>query len=612
MKFQAKSVCETYRVTRPCSVEILLKIDRPLNKKDLIHFQFPNSWCLINGPSYTRDIQRSDPSREHFVSVRAASNCRAEFELSIRKRNIHFPEGLVRHGRLITARLIKGTVPAGIPIRISYENTFAPYIAEEEQIWIRVNNVAPVKSPILKVKAAEHEYFRIIAPSFARPGKKFEVLLVSLDRFDNASSKVFKGEKLSLIDGPVIAKNICFSGSLRVPVRIKARGMYRFRFREAVSNAVRISVKDKGPYWGDIHIHTKLSHDGQGTDPYTYAREVSGLDFAGVADHWESLGPQGYRILKKWAAKSNTPGTFVTVPADERNPREMTGHHNVYFLNDRIMDRYRAIYIENAKSPANSFNLLGDLDQSEAIIIPHHTGIKFGNIQQGQKGIGSAVNWDACDDNGLRPVMEIYSHHGQSEIYCPSHLLAYEWNRMRNPERRANTSNPGPFYAQDYWMQGKRIGVIASSDEHSGQGGRRHGGIAAVFAEDLTRKKLFKAIRNRRCYATTGERILVDFTVDKLPMGSVGKRRRGAEVNILLKIWGTDKLLRVDILRHRFGVDKGFVPLVSMCPKPESMDASISCRDTIEYPCLYYARVVQEPLMWPAMAWTSPVWIDVK
>jgi len=26
---------------------------------------------------------------------------------------------------------------------------------------------------------------------------------------------------------------------------------------------------------------------------------------------------------------------------------------------------------------------------------------------------------------------------------------------------------------------------------------------------------------------------------------------------------------------------------------------------------MYYARVTQEPLDWPAMAWSSPIWIDV-
>ena len=27
--------------------------------------------------------------------------------------------------------------------------------------------------------------------------------------------------------------------------------------------------------------------------------------------------------------------------------------------------------------------------------------------------------------------------------------------------------------------------------------------------------------------------------------------------------------------------------------------------------CVYYARVTQEPLEWPDMAWSSPIWIDV-
>ncbi|MHC4718382.1 MAG: hypothetical protein ACYS5V_15525 [Planctomycetota bacterium] len=26
---------------------------------------------------------------------------------------------------------------------------------------------------------------------------------------------------------------------------------------------------------------------------------------------------------------------------------------------------------------------------------------------------------------------------------------------------------------------------------------------------------------------------------------------------------------------------------------------------------MYYARAVQQPLEWPAMAWTSPIWVDL-
>lgn len=610
MLIQAKCNREVYQVAEPCTVEIVLKLDQSLSPQDCIQFQFPNSWSLRTGPSYTREFQHFDPGGAHFISISVADCAPAEFELSIHKRHLYYPKGAVRHGRLITARLAKGTVPAGTAIHFTYANTFAPYVSETENVWIRVNGEVPETLPVLKVEGGAHDHFRIITPSSAFPGDRFDVLLVSLDCFDNASSAVFADENLILSDGSVIAEHFRLSGSLRVPVRIDKPGVYRFRFRDTLSNAIKVSQAMRGPYWGDIHIHTKLSHDGQGTDPYTYAREVSGLDFAGVADHWESLGPEGYLILTQWAEDANTPGSFVSLLADERNPEELTGHHNAYFRDLGIMNCYKAIKAEDDDVFANSLSKLQNTSPSEVMLIPHHTGISFGDLPQ--SGIGCAVNWDAVDDKGLRPVMEIYSHHGQSELYNPTHLLAYEWNRMRNPERRANTSVPGPFYAQDYWRAGKRIGVIASSDEHSGQGGRRHGGISAVFADSLTRKGIFDALRCRRCYATTGERILVEFTIDGLEMGSSGQRKRGTPVTIMLNVWGTDTLLRVEILRYRFGMDISFVPVVSTFPRPENTDAMVSYDDLVETSCMYYARVIQEPLAWPAMAWTSPIWIDVK
>ncbi len=161
-------------------------------------------------------------------------------------------------------------------------------------------------------------------------------------------------------------------------------------------------------------------------------------------------------------------------------------------------------------------------------------------------------------------------------------------------------------------MMGRRFGVIGSSDEHSGQGGRRHGGLAAVWAEALTREAIFDALRERRCYATTGERILVDFSVDGVPMGGCAKRSKGSKLKIRLQVWGTDLLLRVEILRHRFGADTGFLPVLSVPPRPESMDAEFEIEDQFSGHAVYYARITQEPLEWPAMAWTSPVWIEAE
>lgn len=591
----------TFQVREKCSVEMTVRSDHDLNPGDAVEFQFPNSWLLVTGPSFTRELQSEDPAGEHYVGV-APSAGEGRFHVEIRRRHLPYPGGMVRHGRHVLATLAEGSVPAGEPVRIVYANTYAPYVAGTETVWLRARGEAPEVAPLLTVTSGPAERVRIIAPSGVEPGERFEILIVSLDEFDNRSSTEFRGETLVTTDGKTVAEGLDFLGGTKVPVTLESGGVYRFRMRDAVSNAVRVGKGRRGPYWGDIHIHTALSHDGQGNDPYGYARDVSGLDFAAVADHWESLGEAGCGQVLNWAREAHVPGEFVTMLADERNPPELTGHHNVYFRDEQ---HFLACAAKPGRGPLD----LGSLDPSAVTIVPHHTGMGWRDLGRGS--IGSAIDLDACDDRGLRPVVEIYSHHGQSELYAPQHVLSYEFNRMRNPERRANTSVPGPYYAQDYWMSGRRLGAIASSDEHSGQGGRRHGGIAAVWAEELTRGAVFDAIRRGRCCATTGERILVEFSADGVEMGGRGRREKGKKLPIRLRVWGTATLLRVEILRHRFGLDSSFAPILSEAPRPESMDACLELEDTAESGCVYYARVTQEPLDWPGMAWTSPVWIDV-
>lgn len=610
MQVTAEINVKSFPVGERCSVGLLIRVSEPLAAGDTIEVQFPNTWMVISGPSYTRELQHEDPEGEHYISITAESDG-AEFGLEIKKRHLPFPEGIVRHGRHIIATLARGSVPAGALVRVVYANTFAPDLAETDAVWMRVKGQAPRAEPQLTTTPGLAEHLWIIVPSGVEPGGEFDVLIVSLDRFDNCSATRYESENLTCSDGRTIVESLEFTGSIRFPVSLGTEGVYRFRFCDVLSNAVRVGKGCRGPYWGDIHLHTKLSHDGYGTEPYCYAREVSGLDFAAVTDHWQSLGPEGYRRTLEWARQAYEPGRFVTLPGDERNPGQFTGHHNLYHRDEESFTACAATR-ENAAfaDPQHEGHLQAVLDPSRAMLIPHHTGLGWRRISP-DGSLSEAIDLDACDDQGLRPVMEIYSHHGQSELWNPQHLLSYELNRMRRPERRSNVSISGPYYAQSYWMKGRRLGVIGSSDEHSSQAGRRHGGITAVRAGGLTREGIFDALHDRRCYATTGEHILVEFSVAGVPMGGVGKSKKGDQVSIELQVWGTDALLRVEVLRYRFGEDSAFVTILSEFPQPESMDASFSLEDEVRGDCLYYARITQEPLEWPGMAWTSPVWIDI-
>ncbi len=597
MTIDAVSSPDHFSVAAPADVELKIRCSRALNAADKLEIQFPNSWLIVNGPSFTRQLQTQHPDRPHYISA-SAPDADAEFDVQITPRHLNFSEGTARHGRLVTATLTRGSVPWNSPIVIRYANTYAPYVAEEETVWVRVNGEPPRTAPRLVTSPGEAVAMRVIVPSFATPGKPFDVLIVSLDRFDNCSATSFQGQTLSTSDGRVIQDNLSFTGSAKIPVTLDEEGTYRFRVGDTLSNAAQVKKSAQRVYWGDLHIHTKLSHDGMGNDPYGYARDVSGLDFGAACDHVESLGKDGYEQLLEWAEDADEPGRFVSILADERIP-PITGHHNMYF---RCVDAFLG-----GASWEGKRQITAELHPDRVMLVPHHT-IQFGDL----RGKGDGVDLAAWKDNGLRPVMEIYSHHGQSELYSPQHALSYEFNRMRNPERRANTSIPGPHYAQDYLKVGYRLGVIASSDEHSGQGGRRHGGIAAVLADSLTREDIFDSIRARRCYGTTGERILIDFRINGSTMGSELSAERGDTASIELKVWATELLLRVEMLRFRFGVDTDFRPILSSAPRPESLDAEFHLEEKIDGPCVYYARITQEPLTRPGMAWTSPIWIDVE
>ncbi|MBD3177369.1 MAG: DUF3604 domain-containing protein [Armatimonadia bacterium] len=606
MALMARLVGGDLVVGQPCDLEILLTCSHDLAPGDTVEVQFPNSWCLVTGPSYTRPLQTLNPEGPHYIQVWSSE---AEFEVDVRPRHLNCAEGVVRHGRHIVATIVEGQVRAGSEIAVRYRNTVASNRSETETVWIRVKGEAPDIPPVLTVRPGPEVRIRVLVPSRARPGEEFTVHIVSLDEWDNASSARYEDEYLSLARGGILREAISFTGATSVGASLAEPGVYRIRFGNTLSNPIEICEQKPKVYWGDLHIHTKLSHDAQGTDPYTYARDVSGLDVAAVADHCNSLGPLGYGQVIEWAEAANVDGEFVTILADEREASSFggPGHYNAYF---RSLEAFRRHVAEPEGVCRDPLAEGDELAPEEVMFIPHHTGICFGGRPEPSVA-GSRVEWDAWDDETLRPAVEIYSHHGQSEAFAPQHALAYEMNRMRRPERRANTSVPGPYYAQNYWMAGKRIGAIASSDEHSGQGGRRHGGVAAIMAHDLRRDDVFDAIRDRRTYATTGERVLVDFHVGQWSVGEEGAVERGSTLPLKLTVHGTTKLILVEILRHRFDEDGEFVPIVAVPPRPESMDYSVEIGDTIEGPTVYYARITQEPLGWPDMAWTSPIWIDV-
>ncbi|MHB1459433.1 MAG: DUF3604 domain-containing protein, partial [Armatimonadota bacterium] len=283
-------------------------------------------------------------------------------------------------------------------------------------------------------------------------------------------------------------------------------------------------------YWGAIHAHTALS-DGEG-DPeeyYPYGKEIGLLDFCAMSDHdWELAEHErsrlygGFNYVQDAADLYNEPGEFVTIAGYEWMGNE--GHANVYYNNNK---EENPMYVGNISVVGRigtlSFpELLSKYKGAKDVMIIPHTSHGF--------------KWTEYDPE-LMPATEIYSCWGPSEFRV----------------------NPNVEGAQDGLKKGFRFGFIGGADSHhsspghTGKPSKYHilgwrEGFAAVYASELTRDGIFDGIRHRACYATTAERILLEFYINEIPMGSNISVTAGQTLSFKALAGGTRKIKLVELL----------------------------------------------------------------
>jgi hypothetical protein len=306
---------------------------------------------------------------------------------------------------------------------------------------------------------------------------------------------------------------------------------------------------------------------------YTYGREIALLDFVAITDQGACL-TDAWEFCQAKVNQYHAPGRFVTFKAYEAG--SPLGHRNVIYATGDIeppLDRARF----SSFHPQALYAYYGK--RGDALMIPHH--------------VKTWTDWSLHDPE-LEPVMEVYSCWGQSE-----HPGLDLWNKGITP-------GAGAWAA---FERGYRMGMIASSDNHVGMPGRSYpgdrqahtpfpGGLCAIWAAELTRDALFQALRQRRCYGTTGARIVVRFLIDDRPMGST-IQPSAATVEARIEIRGTAPLRTVEI------VSAGTARVLP-CPQGEDRLAA-----TAALPAMpdgyYYLRITQTD---GERAWTSPVFFE--
>ncbi|MFO7945972.1 MAG: DUF3604 domain-containing protein, partial [Armatimonadota bacterium] len=133
---------------------------------------------------------------------------------------------------------------------------------------------------------------------------------------------------------------------------------------------------------------------------------------------------------------------------------------------------------------------------------------------------------------------------------------------------------------------------------------------AGVFSPELSREAIYDAIKNRRCYGTTGEKMLVNFTLDGEPMGSLLDDYAG-DRDFRCVAAGTERLEKLELVRNNeviATIEPDKLTCTATITDQEPLDdlllePSYEMKDPFAF---YYLRITQKD---GHQAWTSPIWI---
>ncbi|MEA3225473.1 MAG: DUF3604 domain-containing protein [Planctomycetota bacterium] len=330
---------------------------------------------------------------------------------------------------------------------------------------------------------------------------------------------------------------------------------------QAVSDTTGPQSSGKNLYWGDLHNHGEVGY-AKGSLERAYDIAQNHLDFFCFTGHsqWHDMPrmPQdkhlkwvrGFEVMKNnWdkvkrlANQYHEPGSFVPFVGYEWHSSSY-GDVCIIFPGDQA----ELAYINGIKGFQKFARDAG------AILIPHHPG-----YLEGWRG----QNWSVLDA-GVSPVVEIFSEHGNAESDHGSHRY------IRHSMGGRYTRNT----LQWLWEQGVKVGVVASTDDHLGYPGAYGEGLVAVHAESLSRRSILEAIKARRTYGVSADRIELDFRLNGHWMGEAIPATSAR--NIRVKVKGKDVIDRVEVLRNNHVIHRDHP--VDRRVGPSNWDRPVLCR----------------------------------
>lgn len=382
----------------------------------------------------------------------------------------------------------------------------------------------------LNVIPGSTERLLVTAPSTVEVGERARIALKMEDKWGNPVTEYVGSARLTLpgADGHVsVPFRAEDRGLAHTVVSFPEAGVYRLRAgaegvpEETESNPVQVTAgpPDRRAFWGDLHGQSEPTI-GTGTIPeyFEFGSSYAALDFTSHQGNDFQITQDQWQQTQEAVRDFTEPGRFIAFLGYEwsGNPGA-GGDHNVLYLSDEApihrsshMQVTEARDIDTDRHPIE--RLYEELRGKDAIVIAH---------------VGGRPADVSRHEEDVRRLVEIHSAWG-----------TFEWLLMEALEL------------------GHHVGVVANSDDHSGRPGASHpgaghfgttGGLTCVRAAEVTKESIWGALRARRCYGTSGPRILVDFTANGHTMGE--ECRAEGSVELTGAVSGTAPIERIDVFR---------------------------------------------------------------
>jgi len=471
-------------------------------------------------------------------------------------------------------------------------------------------------SPSFRVVGKAACRFHIVMPTIIEKNKNVTVKVVAVDEHGNIDPN-FRGRIVfsSTDDAANLPSSYSFrksdGGRHEFSIKFNTEGIHyvdiigksisgRSNPGKVMSEAPKNSI-----YWGDIHSHTKNCDGTPAVDEgWIYARDVSCLDFAAISTHItfpSFIEDDEWEWLCSRVRNYNNDGKFVAIHGFELD--RVGGHKNIYWPDDNPPKSLKR-FLEIKSRGGGPEEFWAYLKELGVFAIPHHPAGSF----------PAGVEWNWSNDEVI-PLIEITQCQGTAEYFGNA-----------NQQMAARKG----YSAQDGLAMGFKFGFMGSSDFHEIPCGslielndikyiRWHrvahqfqgGGITGVYAPELKRDEIYDRMRSRYCYATTGERILVEFNMDGHRMGSEYKTNEPPKIEVTVA--GTAPLNMIELVKnndtiYRIGRSSG---LNDYFENDITYSASFSINDESYKPSehwdYYYIRVTQRN---GEMAWSSPIWVS--